>query len=186
MTQAQFFENLSLPGEGISSDDVKTLEFTDDAAWGGDYASSASDAHREQHFLPNEITTLELMEDIIFDKVQAKLIHDIQTIKLIIPADKLPTKICKVVGTFKYKDLYNYFNNKPKEAVWVNVANNAGNIKLTEAFELRLFSARIVKRENPEDANIEDIYNKTPEEALYASHKFEEELIELEHFLWEH
>ena len=185
MTREQFFENLRLPQEAGLSAEEKALGFTDDAGWGEEKASETLAAPEEEYFLPTEVTTLELMEDVIFDKVRSRLIHDIQTIKLVIPADKFPTGLRKVVGTFKYKDLAAYFDNKPKEAVWVNVRNNAGNIKLTEAFELGLFGSRIVKVENPDNASVEDIYNKTPEAALLASQQLEEELIELEYFLWE-
>ena len=184
MTQEQFLEKLSLPKEEGLSAEEKALGFTDDTGWGDRETPSAPET-TEEYFLPNEVTTLELMEDVIFDKVSSRLIYDIQTVKLIIPADKFPTGLRRTVGTFKYKDLAAYFDSKPKEAVWINVKNNAGNIKLTEAFELRLFGSRIVKVENPDDATIEDIYNKSPEAALLASQQLEEELRELEYFLWE-
>jgi gliding motility associated protien GldN len=180
----QFFENLGLPKEEGLSADEKALGFTDDAGWDNKKAPT-SVVREEEYFFPNEITTLELMEDVIFDKMSSRLIYDIQCIKLIIPADKFPTGLRRVVATFKYKDLAAYFDSMPKEAVWVNVKNNAGNIKLTEAFELRKFSSRIVKIENPDDANVDDIYNKTPKSGLIASQQLEEELIELEYFLWE-
>lgn len=184
MTKEQFFENLSLPKEEALSAEERALGFTDDTGW-RDEKPSAPAATEEEYFLPHEVTTLELMEDVIFDKVRSKLIHDIQTIKLIIPANKFPTGLRRVVATFKYKDLAAYFDSKPKEAVWINVKNNAGNIKLTTAFELRLFGSRIVKVENPDDATVDDIYNKTPREGIMASQQLEEELIELEYFLWE-
>ncbi len=185
MPMEQFFENLALPkDEGLSADE-KALGFTDDTGWNDKVPNSTGAAKEEDYFLPTEITTLELMEDIIFDKVSSKLIYDIQSIKLIIPADKFPTGLRRVVATFKYKDLAAYFDSRPKEAVWVNVKNNAGNIKLTEAFELRRFGSRIIKIENTEDANVDDIYNKTPKSGLMASQQLEQELIEMEYFLWE-
>jgi gliding motility associated protien GldN len=180
----QFWENLSLPKEEGLSAEEKALGFTDDIGW-GDKQVRADITKEEEQFMPNEITTLELMEDVIFDKVSSRLMYDILSIKLIIPADKFPTGLRRVVATFKYKDLAAYFDTKPKEAIWVNVQNNAGNIKLTEAFELRQFGSRIVKLENPDDANVDDIYNKTPRAGLVASDQLEQELIELEYFLWE-
>ncbi|MEM7055907.1 MAG: gliding motility protein GldN, partial [Bacteroidota bacterium] len=184
ISKEQFLENLSLPKEEVLSAEEKALGFTDDAEW-GDEMPHAPATTEEDYFLPNEVTTLELMEDVIFDKVSSVLIHDIQTIKLIIPAYKFPTGLRRVVATLRYKDLAAYFDSKPKEAVWVNVRNNAGNIKLTEAFELRLFGSRIVKVENPYNATVDDIYHKTPRAGIMASQQLEEELIELEYFLYE-
>ena len=184
MSTEQFLENLHLPKEEGLSAEEKALGFTDDTGW-DNKATNKPVVKEEESFLPNEITTLEIMEDVIFHKVSARLIYDIQAIKLILPADKFPTGLRRVVGTFKYKDLAAYFDSRPKEAAWINVKNNAGNIKLTEAFELRLFGSRIVKVENPDDSNVDDIYNKTPQSGLMASQQLEEELIELEYFLWE-
>jgi gliding motility associated protien GldN len=188
MSKEQFLENLSLPKEEGLSSQEKTLGFTEDNGWDSKKSTDKKEATNKQvdEFLPNEITTLEIMEDLIFHKRESTFIYDIQSIKLIIPAEKFPTGLRKTVGTFKYKDLAAYFDSKPKEAIWVNVKNNAGNKKLTEAIELRLFDSRIVKIENPDDRTVEDIYNKTPREHLYASQKLEEQLIELEQFLWEY
>jgi len=188
MSKEQFLENLSLPkDEGLLAQE-KALGFTEDSGW-GDKKSSANKKEvknkQVDEFLPNEVTTLELMEDIIFDKRKSEFIYDIQTIKLIIPADKFPTGLRKEIGTFRYKDLAAYFDSKSQEAIWVNVKNSAGNKKLNEAITLRLFDSRIVKTENPDDLTVEDIYNKSPKDHLYASQKIEEELIELQQFVWE-
>lgn len=190
MTKEQFLENLSLPHQEALSEQEKALGFTEDAGWEAkkDVKANDKDKPKEkegEYFLPNEVTTLEIMEDVIFHKVHATFVYDIQTVKLIIPADKFPTGLRKVVATFKYKDLAAYFDSKPKEALWINMKNNAANIKLTEAMELRLFDSRIIKIENPDDLNVDDIYNKTPKHNLYASQQLEEQLIELEQFLWE-
>ncbi|OJW72229.1 MAG: hypothetical protein BGO68_06195 [Candidatus Amoebophilus sp. 36-38] len=191
MTKEEFLENLRLPQHEALSAHEKALGFADDSGW-DDKKTTTSDKKDEkakevvvEEFLPNEITTLELVEDLIFNKVSATFIYDIQTIKLIIPAEKFPTGLRKTVGTFRYKDLAAYFDSKPKEALWVNVKNSAANIKLTEAMELRLFDSRITKIDNPDDKAIEDIYNKTPKQSLYASQELEEQLIELDQFLWE-
>lgn len=190
MTKEQFLENLSLPHQDTLSEHEKALGFTEDTGWDAkkDVKADDKDKPKEkeaEYFLPNEVTTLEIMEDVIFHKVHATFVYDIQTIKLIIPADKFPTGLRKVVATFKYKDLAAYFDSKPKEALWINMKNNAANIKLTEAMELRLFDSRIIKIENPDDLTVDDIYNKTPKHSLYASQQLEEQLIELEQFLWE-
>ncbi|MGI9544479.1 MAG: hypothetical protein ACR2MX_14560 [Cyclobacteriaceae bacterium] len=43
-----------------------------------------------------------------------------------------------------------------------------------------------MKVSNPEDAYIADIYNRNPRDGLIASQRIEEELLQLEHELWEY
>jgi gliding motility associated protien GldN len=187
MSKEQFLENLKIPQEEVLSEQEKALGFTnEDSGWGDNQAATSQEKEKEvEYFLPNEITTLELVEDLIFDKVSSTFINDIQAITLIIPEYKFPTGLRRLVGTFKYKDLAAYLDSKPNEAKWINVKNSAGNMKMTEAIELRLFDSRIVKIENPDNLTVEDIYNKTPKASLQASKEIEEQLIELDWFLWE-
>ncbi len=189
MTKEQFRENLrsSSNEEGTAALDKTIANSNDDAGWGTQHTTrSTSQDHEEggDYFLPNEITTLELMEDVIFDKVSSIFRHDVQSITLIIPADKFATGLRKPVATFKYKDLMPYLDSQP-DAIWFNVTNTAGDMKMTEAIELRKFDSRIVKVDNPTDSSVEDIYNKTPKHHLQASQELAEELIELNWFLWE-
>lgn len=188
MTKEAFLDKLRSSNEDRASTlDTKIANSNDDAGWGTQYTTrSISQDHKEsgEYFYPNEITTLELMEDVIFDKVASIFRHDIQSITLIIPADKFATGLRKPVATFKYKDLMPFLDTQP-DAIWFNVANTAGDMRMTEAIELRKFDSRIVKVDNPTDASVEDIYNKTPKAHLQASQTLEEELIELEWFLWE-
>jgi hypothetical protein len=189
MTKEQFLDNLKMPQDEGLSEEEKALGFThEDAAWGDNKANTATSQQKEKEvasFLPNEITTIELMEDLIFNKVTSCFVNDVLAITLIIPEYKFSTGLRRLVGTFKYKDIAAYLDSKPKEALWINVKNSAGNIKMTEAIELRLFDSRIVKIENPDNLTVDDIYNKTPKASLQASKKIEEELIELDWFLWE-
>lgn len=189
MSKEQFLENLKLPQEEGLSEQEKALGFTnEDGGWGGQQNVAPTSQQKEkevEYFLPNQITTLELIEDLIFNKVNASFVNDIQALTLILPENLFPTGLRRLVGTFKYKDLAAYLDSKPKEALWINVKNSAGNIKMTEAIELRLFDSRIIKIENPDNLTVEDIYNKTPKASLQASKQLEEELIELDYFLWE-
>jgi len=167
MTKEEFSENLKLPEADDPSGEGKSFDFTED--WGNE--AQKGETHKKgqvsEHFLPSEVSILELMEDRIFDKVRSVQVHDIQSIKLIIPADKFETGLRREVGIFKYKDLAAYFDKH--EIPWINVDNSASNIQVTEAFELRLFSSNIVKLENPDDNTIADIYNNTPKAAALAS-----------------
>jgi gliding motility associated protien GldN len=191
MTKEQFLEQISLPKEGgeVSAEE-KALGLTTDDLWGDKGATRKETSIKEdgfagEFFMAHELTILEIMEELIFNKVSATFIHDVQAVTLVIPAEKFPTGLRRIVATLKYKDLVAYFGSKPKEAVWVNVKNNAANMPFAEAIELRLFDSRIVKVENPDNLTLEDTYNKLPNEHLYAAQEIEEQLMELDQFLWE-
>jgi DNA primase catalytic subunit len=51
---------------------------------------------------------------------------------------------------------------------------------------LRLFSARVIKVDNPRDQYISDVYSRYPKEHIMASQWLELELMEREHNLWEY
>ncbi len=188
MTKEIFLKNLKLPEEKSAlSSEEKALGFTesDDTDWGSSTKNNPEkiDKNQPDYFLPNEVSVIEIMEDLIFDRKRSVMVPDIQSFKLIIPATKFETGFYREVAVFKYKDLAPYFDSMPKKAVWLNKQNTAENRKFTEAFDLRLFSARIVKMENPDNATVEDIYG---DKALMASQWLEEQLLELEHNLWEY
>jgi gliding motility associated protien GldN len=191
MTKEQFLEQISLPKEegGLSAEE-KALGLTTDDLWGDKGYAKKETAIKEgssagEFFMPHELTILEIMEELIFNKVSATFIHDVQAVTIAIPAEKFPTGLRRIVATLKYKDLVAYFGSRPKEAVWMNVKNNAANMPFAEAIELRLFDSRIVKVENPDNLTLEDTYSKFPDQHLYAAQELEEQLMELDQFLWE-
>ena len=132
---------------------------------------------------PNEFYIIELKEDWIFDRQRSRQYFDIQTISVKIPAEASNDGLEKTLATFKYKDLEHFFRNNPN-AVWYNEANTAKHINLSDAFELRLFHGRIVKKSNSLNRYLDEQY-KSPKEALNKSQQLEYELIEFEHNLWE-
>ena len=116
MTKEEFIENLKLPDEGGGlSEEEKALGFTDDdGGWGGDGwgeetddgggGEDAADGEAAPAaavvfdlFFPNQITIMEIMEDIIFDRKRSRLYYDIQSVKMIIPADLFPSGLEKTV-----------------------------------------------------------------------------------------
>ena len=56
---------------------------------------------------------------------------------------------------------------------------------MADAFDLRLFSARIIKQSNPGDRFLVDSY-KGEKAGLKASQQLEYKLMEYEHNLWEY
>ena len=205
MSSEEFLENLKMPvyGGEILSEEEKAMGFTEDDAWGdddgwgddsgwgdekeGDKPADASATAGADYFFPADVEVLEIMEDWVFDKRRSRLFYDIQSITLILPATKFPeTGLQRQVASFKYKDLEELFRSMPEEALWFNPQNSAEHKNLADAFLLRLFSARLIKVSNPEDSYIADIYNTNPKEGLIASQRIEQELLELEHELWEY
>lgn len=181
MSKEAFIENLAIPEEEDSYGG-DALDFAE--GWGDEPAKKKAKKKEKEYFAPSEVTILEVMEDLIFDKVRSVQVYDIQSIKLIIPADKFDTGLYREVAIFRYKDLAPYLDQK--NAAWLNVKNNAGNIKITSAFALRSFSSKIYKIENPNDHTVADIYNHSAKAAALASQELEEMLLEEEFSLWEH
>ncbi|MCI0751454.1 MAG: gliding motility protein GldN [Flammeovirgaceae bacterium] len=133
-----------------------------------------------------DVTRLNLVEDIIFDKRRSRLYYDIQCIELQVLDPN--TNTFKSLGFYKYKDLEKVFRNNPEKAVWFNYQNTAENKNFADAFLLRLFHGTIDKIENPDDATIAEIYrmNGRPyREAVWAMEQAEMMLMEKEHNLWE-
>jgi gliding motility associated protien GldN len=208
MSKEEFLENMKMPsytGDQLTEEE-KAMGFTADDNWGdddgwgddsgwGDEESTASNESSgaatatatADYFFPADVSVLQIMEDWVFDKRRSRLFYDIQSITLILPADKFPeTGLRREVATFRYKDLEELFRSMPEEALWFNPQNSAEHKNLADAFLLRLFSARLIKVANPEDSYIADIYNNSPKEGLIASQRIEEELLQLEHELWEY
>lgn len=131
-----------------------------------------------------EFNVLEVKEDWIFDKKRSRLYYDIQTVTMLLPADKNVAGFEVPVATFKYKDLDKLFRSDPKKFVWYNPQNQAQHKNLADAFDLRLFYGRIIKVANPEDKALVGIYGD--KEGLLKSYQTEYELMEIEHGLWEY
>lgn len=212
MSKEQFFERLELEDYGGGNDDPFGLgeeedTSSDDDGWGdsgdgwgdsgssddsadsgwGDEQSAEGGATQEkapEYFLPTDVSVLEIMEDIIFDKRRSRRYYDIQSIKMIIPAQNYTTGLMNEVATFRYKDLEELFRNHPEEAIWFNPQNSAEHKNFADAFALRLQASRITKIQNPENYAIVEIYNNDEYRALLASQQLEFELMEYEHNLW--
>jgi gliding motility associated protien GldN len=135
-----------------------------------------------------DMSTAQMMEDIIFDRRRSRLYYDIQAIEIIVPGAKTNTGIDVSLGWFKYKDLEKLFRNNIPKAVWFNWQNTAQNKNFADAFLLRLFHGTIYKVQNPDDETIDDTYraNGRPyREGVWAREWTEMMLMEKEHNLWE-
>ena len=68
--------------------------------------------------------------------------------------------------------------------IWYNSENETQHKNMADAFDLRMFQARIIKKGNVEDKLLTDLYGGE-KEGLMMSQLLEYKLLELEHDLWE-
>jgi gliding motility associated protien GldN len=153
---------------------------------------------------PIDLFIIEIKEDLIFDRRRSRMYWDIQSVSLVLPQGTGSAMMGdKVIATFKYKDLYEYFKatydssqekgtSEDLRAFWYNPENPKQHKSLADAFDLRLFSSRIFKVANPNDDDIATIVNaeyandpQAAKKMLYMSQKIEYDLMEFEHNLWE-
>jgi len=185
-----FYENdyLYFEGDVAQFDGKDYISLKDDnvgnspsagGGWWGPY-----EGEKAEQYFPTEISVLEIMEDVIFDKRRARQYRDIQSVKLIVPGKNTPDGSNYFVATFSYKDLEKFFRAKPEVAIWYNQFNSAENRNLADAFLLRLFHGELYKVENPDNLPISSIYDGSKKEGLMAEKWLEMQMLEREHNLW--
>ena len=206
LSPEQFQENLKMEEQSTQaalSDAEKAAGFgaeggsapkagTDDG-WGGSAkpADAAGKDPFEQkpasvgvsYYFPKELSILEIREDAIIDRRRSRLYFDIQSISLIIPASKTKAGFDKAVASFRYKDLYKLFRSNPN-CIWYNSENDTQHKNMADAFDLRMFQARIIKKGNVENKFLTDLYGGE-KEGLMMSQLLEYKLLEMEHDMWE-
>ncbi|WP_184179882.1 gliding motility protein GldN [Rhabdobacter roseus] len=142
-------------------------------------------AGTEEEFFPNQLSLLEVKEDWTFDKKRSRQYNDIQSITIYLPAEQSSTGLELPIASFKYKDVERLFRSDSKKYIWYNSQNTAQHKNLADAFDLHLYHGRITKFSNAEDKSFIDMY-KGEKTGLMKSLQFEQELMELEHGLWEY
>lgn len=203
LTKEQFIERLTrkFEGGGLSQEEKEAgFSTKEDDGWGGG-GSATTTANSDTGFgeakpaattavsggyemFPNELALVELKEDWVFDKQRSRQYFDIQSLTIMIPAETTAEGLEKPLCAFKYKELDNYFRLNTK-CIWYNAENIAQHKNLADAFELRLFHGKIIKKSNAGDKYLDDIY-KSPREGMLKSQQLEYELMEFEHNLWEY
>ncbi len=194
MSLQEFLENLKVPGADDGDDNAGGDDWDGgggDEDWGGGWDDSSgtddggdNDTEGTEEFWPSQITLFQFKQDILFDKKRSRIYYDIQSVELIIPGELLPTGLDKVLAVFSYKELVeNVFTDNPY-AVWYNPKNIAENRNFADAFDLRLYSATLVKYANPKDLYVVDIYNNNQRLALAKELEYEHKLLNYEAELW--
>jgi len=149
---------------------------------------AATSEGKALNFFPSDVSNIQMMEGMIFDRRRSRLYYDIQALELSVPGSKTKTGFNKSLAWVRYKDVEKIFRAHPKQAVWFNRQNTAQNKNFADAILLRLMWGHIVKVQNPDNETILDTYlaNGRPyREAIWATEWMEIELMEKEHNLWE-
>lgn len=185
MSKETWNSNLTIDSGGGEEESFDTG--TTDSGWGDPATTEEEPVAISGGFQYSfkDTYVLEIQEDLIFDKKRSRMYWDIQSIKVILPAEKNEAGIEKNIGTLRYKDLEKLFRNMPNEAVWFNPQNSRGHLNFADAFNLRLFSSRIIKVANPDNADVYSIYDGPVKRNVMASDWLENQLMEYEHELWE-
>jgi hypothetical protein len=202
ITLEEFTKRLTkkFEGGGLSKEEAEAgfaAEGEDDG-WGGGGSADKKEKETSQasttpkpaanlegyELFPQDLYIVEVKEDWIFDKQRSRQYFDIQTITIKIPAELSNDGLEKELASFKYKELESFFRLNPN-CIWYNSANTAQHKNLADAFELRLFHGRIIRKSNSRNKYLDEIF-KDPKEALLQSTKLEHELLEFENNLWEY
>lgn len=130
---------------------------------------------------------LNIIEEVVFDKRRSRMYINIVAFQLV---SSCPGGLPQPGPILKYKDVDRYFRelyrtSNQRKGVWYNEKNVRRHMCVMDAFELRLFSSRIIKVSNAEDKSLADIYEGKIIEELYKAQEAEMELMEFEHNLWE-
>ncbi len=192
MSQEDFLSNIKIPNEdvqysGIEDDIFNQQNNLDDWNISGDeeWDDDETIGVTAQEFYANQLYTLEIKTNVFFDKKRGRMINDIQTISIILPAEMNPaTGLEKNIATFSYKELVQNLFRDNSTALYYNERNNQAHRNLEEAFDLMLANGTLIKYANGQDEHIMDMYDDQ-HEALLAAQNYEANMIEYESNLWE-
>ncbi len=151
--------------------------------------------NQTEYFTKNNVTGIQIIEDVIFDKRRSRLYYDIQSIGLL--ASKNGSTDISPIAFVQFKDFYNLVEksahskdmNVRDVVLWRNRYNPSENRSFNDAFKLRLFHGVIDKVENPGDYSIQQIYTNNGRsygESVFARWEEEMKMMEKEHNLWEY
>lgn len=169
-----------LPG-GMSIDDL-----LGDLGGAEDSVTNVGNQEASPYYQSDEVLLLELTEDFIIDKRRSRAYWDIQSISLVLNPTQTRAGTTAVIARFKYKDVVEYFKKFPRRAKWYNASNPGQGLSFSEAFDLRMFDSRPIRYSNPTNGRIEDVEGVQGLNAILASQRFKNKLLEYEHNLWEY
>ncbi|MEM6734709.1 MAG: gliding motility protein GldN [Bacteroidota bacterium] len=146
--------------------------------------------------IPEEFfSVLYLKEDLIFDRNRSRMYNYIRSVTIALPKDAgslyNPQGFEKPIAHFKYDDVIDLFRGPYADrAIYYNAQNPGKQMNMSDAFELRLFRAPIIKISNPDDLDIRELYQEdladNPLKAIIIQQQYEYDLMEYESELWEY
>ena len=168
--------------------------FGDDSS--ADEASEDQGEQTRQEAIPEDLfSVLYLKEDVIFDRNRSRMYNYIRSVSLALPRDAgslyNPAGFERKVAHFRYDDIIALFRGPYADrAIYYNRSNVGKHMNMSDAFELRLFNAPIVKISNPQDLDIRQLYSdkmaEDPLSVIVIQQKYEYDLMEYESELWEY
>ncbi|MDE0471903.1 MAG: gliding motility protein GldN [Ekhidna sp.] len=169
--------------------------FDDDSNTQSNELSTLDNAPKLESIPPDLFTSLWIKEDLIFDRNRSRMYHYIRSLTVYLPKDAgtlyNPGGFEKKIASFDYNDVVALFRGPYSDrAIYYNQYNSGQYINMSDAFELRLFRAPIIKISNPYDLDIREIYAEeladNPLKAIIVQQQYEYDLMEYESQLWEY
>ncbi|WP_436514826.1 gliding motility protein GldN [Ekhidna sp. To15] len=154
-----------------------------------------TDETRQEAIPENLFSVLYLKEDVIFDRNRSRMYNYIRSVSIALPRDAgslyNPAGFERKVAHFRYDDVVALFRGPYADrAKYYNRQNSGKHMNMSDAFELRLFNAPIVKISNPQDLDIRQLYSdemaEDPMSVIVIQQKYEYDLMEYESELWEY
>ncbi|NQZ76543.1 MAG: gliding motility protein GldN [Ekhidna sp.] len=185
-------QNPFVGGGGFSSGGFDSFGDGDDSEA---VEETTDEAPRQEEIPADLFSVLYLKEDVIFDRNRSRMYTYIRTISLALPREAgstyNPAGFEKTVAHFRYDDVVALFRGPYAEkSIYYNNQNPGAHMNMSDAFELRLFSAPIIKISNAQDEDIRQLYAdemaSDPMKAVIIQQKYEYDLMEYESELWEY
>ncbi len=179
-------------GSGFASEGFDSF---DDQSADGEGVEEESDGNQLE-LIPKELfSSLWLKEDLIFDRNRSRMYYYIRSLSIYLPKDAgslyNPGGFEKEIAHFKYEEVLELFRGPyADKAIYYNNYNPGQHMNMSDAFELRLFRAPIMKVSNSDNLDIREIYAEDlandPMKAIVIQQQYEYDLIEYESELWEY
>ena len=181
-------------GGGFNSGGFDSFDDDDSSADASDSQEDTEQALQEA--IPEDLfSVLYIKEDLIFDRNRSRMYYYIHSLSIALPRDAgsiyNPAGFERKVAHFRYDDVMALFRGPYADRAKYYNRNNSGNyMNMSDAFELRLFHAPVVKIWNPQDLDIRqqyaDLQAKDPLSVIVIQQKYEYDLMEYESELWEY
>ncbi|MBC6399506.1 MAG: gliding motility protein GldN [Ekhidna sp.] len=169
--------------------------FDDDSSTQSDESDTPGNGTKLESIPPELFTSLWIREELIFDRNRSRMYYYIRSLTIYLPKNAgtlyNPGGFEKKIASFKYDDVVELFRGPYSDrAIYYNQYNSGQYMNMSDAFELRLFRAPIIRISNPDNLDIREIYAEelaiNPLKAIIIQQQYEYDLMEYESELWEY